>query len=127
LHRIVNDRDQDLIKRLVPDNIGGLLGELPILPTRKAILLGWASPIPILVEMNDLAKKYRPKSDDPDFWSVWTGASQREENWAEIVDEWQGGNIVETYTAEVAVAEEASDTDTQIVNPPNDDDDDLPF
>jgi len=67
LHRIVNDRDQDLIRRLVPDNIGGLLSELPILPTRKAILLGWASPIPILVEMNDIAKKYRPKSNDPDF------------------------------------------------------------
>ena len=42
LHRIVNDRDQELVRRLVPDNIGGLLQELPILPTRKAILLGWA-------------------------------------------------------------------------------------
>lgn len=125
LHRIVNDRDQDLIKRLVPDNIGGLLGELPILPTRKAILLGWASPIPILVEMNDLAKKYRPKSDDPDFWSVWTGASPREENWANIVEEWQGGNIIEPNIAAVAVAEEAPDT--QAVNPPNDEEDDLPF
>lgn len=125
LHRIVNDRDQDLIKRLVPDNIGGLLGELPILPTRKAILLGWASPIPILVEMNDLAKKYRPKSDDPDFWSVWTGASPREENWAEIVDEWQGGNIVETNLADVATVEEASEI--KIINPPDDEDDGLPF
>src|SRR5690606_5225294 len=47
LHRIVNDRDQELVRRLVPDNIGGLLQELPILPTRKAILLGWASPLPI--------------------------------------------------------------------------------
>lgn len=97
LHRIVNDRDQDLIRRLVPDNIGGLLSELPILPTRKAILLGWASPIPILVEMNDLEKKYRPKSNDPDFWSVWTGTSTRDENWANIVDEWQGQiSIVDT-------------------------------
>jgi len=90
LHRIVNDRDQDLIKRLVPDNIGGLLQELPILPTKKAILLGWASPIPILVEMNDLEKKYRPKSDDPDFWEVWTGHSERSQDWKTITDEWQG-------------------------------------
>jgi hypothetical protein len=52
----------------------GLLSESPILPTPKAILLRWASPIPILVEMNDLTKKYRLKSDDPDFWDVWTGA-----------------------------------------------------
>ncbi len=90
LHRIVNDRDQDLIRRLVPDNIGGLLKELPILPTGKAILLGWASPIPILVEMNVLEKKYRPKSDDPDFWEVWTGQEERKEDWESIAREWQG-------------------------------------
>lgn len=90
LHRLVNDRDQDLVKRLVPDNIGGLLNELPMLPTRKAILLGWASPIPILVELNELEKKYRPKSDDPDFWEVWTRESERKEDWKSIADEWQG-------------------------------------
>jgi uncharacterized protein len=90
LHRLVNDRDQDLVKRLVPDNIGGLLSELPMLPTRKAILLGWASPIPILVEMNDLDIKYRPRSNDPDFWEVWTGEAERKEDWKAIADEWQG-------------------------------------
>jgi DNA helicase HerA-like ATPase len=89
LHRIVNDRDQELVRRLVPDNIGGLLQELPILPTRKAILLGWASPIPILVEMNELKPEHRPKSDDPDFWDVWTRAEKREVNWKKLADDWQ--------------------------------------
>lgn len=90
LHRIVNDRDQELVKRLVPDNIGGLLQELPILPTRKAILLGWASPIPILVEMNELQPEHRPKSDDPDFWDVWTKTEKREVDWKKLADDWQG-------------------------------------
>ena len=90
LHRIVNDRDQELVRRLVPDNIGGLLQELPILPTRKAILLGWASPIPILVEMNELKLEHRPKSADPDFWDVWTRVEQREVDWKKLADEWQG-------------------------------------
>jgi hypothetical protein len=89
LHRIVNDRDQELVKKLVPDNIGGLLKELPILPTRKAILLGWATPIPILVEMNNLKKEHRPKSEDPDFWDVWTGKSERNVDWKSLSDEWQ--------------------------------------
>ena len=89
LHRIVNDRDQELVKRLVPDNIGGLLQELPILPTRKAILLGWASPIPILVEMNELKPEHRPKSEDPDFWDVWIRKEDREVNWKELADDWQ--------------------------------------
>jgi len=127
LHRIVNDRDQDLIRRLVPDNIGGLLSELPILPTRKAILLGWASPIPILVEMNDLAKKYRPKSDDPDFWSVWTGASKRDENWANIVDEWQGSiTTSKEEVVEFAVVDEHP-VEPAAERPVDDPDDDLPF
>jgi hypothetical protein len=90
--KLIHLRDQDLVRRLVPDNIGGLLNELPMLPTRKAILLGWASPIPILVEINELEKKYRPKSDDPDFWEVWTGESERKEDWKAIADEWQGAN-----------------------------------
>jgi uncharacterized protein len=90
LHRLVNDKDQELVRRLVPDNIGGLLQELPILPTRKAILLGWASPIPILVEMNELKPEFRPKSEDPDFWNVWTRTEQREVDWRELADDWQG-------------------------------------
>ncbi|MFH4968311.1 ATP-binding protein [Gaetbulibacter sp. M240] len=92
LHRIVNDRDQELVKKLVPDNIGGLLKELPILPTRKAILLGWATPIPILVEMNNLKKDHRPKSEDPDFWDVWTGKSERNVDWKSLSDDWQNTN-----------------------------------
>jgi uncharacterized protein len=90
LHRIVNDRDQDLVKRLVPDNVGGLLKELPILPTQKAILLGWASPLPILVQISPLLKEQCPQSHDPEFWKVWTGKKAREANWAEIAKEWQG-------------------------------------
>ena len=89
LHRLVNDRDQDMVKRLVPDSLGGILNELPILPTKKAILLGWAAPIPTLVEMNDLFIEHRPKSNDPDFWNVWTGKEKREINWEKIVEEWQ--------------------------------------
>jgi uncharacterized protein len=90
LHRIVNDRDQDLVKRLVPDNIGGLLKELPILPTQKAILLGWASPLPILVQISPLLKEQCPQSHDPDFWDVWTGKKERDTNWSKIAKEWQG-------------------------------------
>lgn len=89
LHRLVNDKDQEMVKKLVPDNLGSILNELPILPTKKAILLGWAAPIPIIVEMNTLEDKDRPKSKDPDFWEVWTGKQEREVNWKDITDEWQ--------------------------------------
>jgi hypothetical protein len=89
LHRLVNDKDQEMVKKLVPDNLGSILNELPILPTKKAILLGWAAPSPIIVEMNTLEDNDRPKSKDPEFWDVWTGKQEREVNWKDISDEWQ--------------------------------------
>lgn len=95
LHRISNDRDQELVHKLVPDNLRGLLRDLPSLPSRHAILLGWASELPVLVQMNALPEKHRPKSDDPDFWAVWSGkdskgeAAERTVNWKAIADDWQ--------------------------------------
>jgi len=89
LHRVSNDRDQELIHRLVPDNLRGLLRELPSLPSQQAILLGWASELPIMVRMNDLADHERPQSDDPDFWDVWSRAKQRTVSWSNISKEWQ--------------------------------------
>jgi len=95
LHRISNDRDQELVNRLVPDNLKGLLRELPSLPSQHAILLGWASELPILVKMNNLPRSQQPHSDDPDFWDVWTGMDSngnpvdRPSDWKRIADDWQ--------------------------------------
>ncbi|HIF9221996.1 TPA: ATP-binding protein [Photobacterium damselae] len=91
LHRISNDRDQEQVHRLVPDNMRGLLRELPSLPSRHAILLGWASELPVLVRMKELTEEQRPQSDDPDFWNVWSNSTTepREVNWQPIVEEWQ--------------------------------------
>lgn len=88
LHRLSNDKDQELVGKLVPDNLRGLLRELPSLPSRNAILLGWASELPIMVRMNYLEEQYRPKSDDPEFWNVWT-TSDRTVNWNTVAHRWQ--------------------------------------
>lgn len=95
LHRISNDRDQELVHKLVPDNLRGLLRDLPSLPSRHAVLLGWASELPILVQMKSLPESHRPKSNDPDFWAVWTGkdskdhAVSRNVDWKSVADDWQ--------------------------------------
>ena len=130
LHRISNDRDQDLIHKLVPDNLRGLLRDLPSLPSRNAILLGWASELPVLVQMNSLPKEQRPKSDDPDFWAVWSGEGLEEDkngqkiersvDWQEIAADWQQASVSETNETslvEVKVADAAAEAD----------DDDIPF
>lgn len=95
LHRISNDRDQELVHKLVPDNLRGLLRDLPSLSSRHAILLGWASELPVLVQMRALPENHRPKSDDPDFWAVWSGQDldgnmvERNVDWKAIADDWQ--------------------------------------
>ncbi|KUK62047.1 MAG: Putative ATPase [Synergistales bacterium 57_84] len=97
LHRITNDRDQELVHRLVPDNLKGLLRELPLLPSQSAILLGWASELPVLVKMSDLPKSQQPRSDDPDFWGAWVGKDEEGKqmpcdiNWLPIAEDWQAG------------------------------------
>ena len=102
LHRLVNDRDQDLVKRMVPDGLGTLLRELPSLPTRRAMLLGWAAPAPTLVEIQDIPEEHRPHSPDPAFWAVWTGKETRRINWGTIVRRWQ-----RTDSEDVASPEES--------------------
>lgn len=104
MHRISNDRDQELVHRLVPDNLRGLLRELPSLPSQYAILLGWASELPLLVKINELPKSQQPHSDDPDYWDVWTGSDkegspvERKVSWKPVADDWQ--NIADRQAEE---------------------------
>lgn len=92
LHRITNDKDQELIRRLLPDTLHGLLRDLPTLPARNAILLGWAAELPTLVRMNELALAHQPQSQDPHFWKVWTRRENPDTDWKMIADEWQGND-----------------------------------
>lgn len=104
LHRLSNDRDQDIVHRLVPDNLRGLLRELPSLPSQTAILLGWAAELPVFVRMNYLPPEQQPRSDDPEFWKVWTGEEPREVNWDAVAEDWQGkvqNSETETVSASI--------------------------
>lgn len=104
-----------LVHKRVPDKLRGLLRDLPSPPTRHAILLGWASELPVLVQMNALPDGQRPKSDDPDFWAVWSKeqrgdtdqvvAVDRSVDWKALADDWQ------QMPAPAATDEVASNTD----------------
>ncbi len=119
LHRIVNDSDQNLVARLVPDNVGGLLRDLPSLPSKQAILLGWATPIPVLIEIDELAQEHQPQSADPEFWDVWTCAKERKVDWGAIASQWS------TPVADIPVqsgqtdALEPVNASVTFPNPPN--------
>lgn len=109
IHRIVNDNDQEYIKRLVPDNLRGILNEMPNLATRQAFLMGWASEIPLLVEINHLEKDHQPESEDPHFWDVWTGKEKREIDWEPIVRDWKGDRPTVSDTSDQDITEQDGD------------------
>lgn len=96
LHRISNDKDQEAVSKLLPDYLRGILRELPVLPTRHAFLIGWASELPVLINIRELPESQQPKSNDPDFWAVWTGKDSngkevlREVSWKAVSESWQG-------------------------------------
>ena len=92
VHRIVNDQDQLLIRRMVPDSLGGLLADLPVLPSRSALLMGWAVDLPTIVQVEDLDRVYRPMSEDPSFFSNWIGEAPKSASWPDIVATWIGDN-----------------------------------
>ncbi len=119
LHRISNDRDQELVHKLVPDNLRGLLRDLPSLPSRNAILLGWASELPVLVQMNNLPADQQPRSTDPDFWAVWSGENlgsaengqlvERTVDWQAIAADWQQTSSEQPQPPATAPAGSAED------------------
>ncbi len=76
VHRLVNPRDQDAVKRMVPDSVGALLSEVSSLPAQVAICIGAASPIPTLVRMETVPPEYRPDSSDPEYVAAWASGME---------------------------------------------------
>lgn len=118
LHRISNDNDQELVNKLLPDNLRGLLRELPSLPSQRAILLGWASELPVMVQMNYLNERHRPQSNDPNYWDTWTDFSAKHKaDWGAVAHVWQGAGQeaenevrhAEEETGEVGTADDDND------------------
>ena len=113
IHRIVNDQDQRLVRRLVPDNLGALMDELPALPSQTSLIVGWALDIPALVRIADLDPEYRPRAADPDFVGAWRGRSSRALEWGGVVRDWiPEGSEADTATQQGSdLAEDEVDED----------------
>lgn len=67
--RLTNAEDQNVVKRLLPDSLGGFGDVLPILDTGEAIIVGDASLLPSRVRVSPPQNK--PDSGTVDFWDLW--------------------------------------------------------
>jgi DNA helicase HerA-like ATPase len=67
--RLTNADDQSVIKKLLPDSLGGFSDILPTLDTGEALVVGDASLLPSRIRIGEPDNK--PNSGTVDFWSVW--------------------------------------------------------
>lgn len=68
--RLTNPEDQNVIKRLFPDNLGDFADLLPILDVGEGLVVGDASLLPTRVILDKPSIK--PKSATIDFWDEWS-------------------------------------------------------
>jgi hypothetical protein len=76
--RITNSADRAKVSAAVPDDLGGLVDQLPSLRTGEGIFLGEAMPIPSRVRVRKA--KQKPVGDDPKLPDVWQVAQRPDGN-----------------------------------------------
>ena len=69
--RLTNSDDQAVIKKLLPDSLGGFSDILPTLDTGEALVVGDASLLPSRIRIDEPINK--PDSGTIDFWKEWQG------------------------------------------------------
>jgi DNA helicase HerA-like ATPase len=67
--RLTNDQDQNVVRRLMPDSLVGVLDGLPLMDTGEALLLGDAILLPARIKLN--RPLIEPLSQTRDFWQEW--------------------------------------------------------
>lgn len=67
--RLTNEADQSVVKRLMPDALGGITDILPLLDTGEALVLGDAMLLPTRVRLD--APSIAPESNTRRFWEEW--------------------------------------------------------
>ena len=67
--RLTNDQDQNVVRRLMPDSLAGVLDGLPLLDTGEALLIGDAILLPARIRLNK--PTIAPLSQTREFWKEW--------------------------------------------------------
>ena len=88
--RLTNAEDQGVIKRLLPDSLGGFSDILPTLDTGEALVVGDASLLPSRIRIDE--PKNKPNSGTVNFWDEWQ-KPVKDKRLSVAVDNWRKQNI----------------------------------
>lgn len=84
--RLTNGDDQNVVRRLLPDSLGGFGDLLPILDTGEALVVGDATLLPTRIRIAEPENK--PDSATVPFWDRWSSADGQDAIPA-AVDNWR--------------------------------------
>lgn len=88
--RLTNAEDQSVVRKLLPDSLGGFGDVLPILDTGEALVVGDASLLPNRVRIQEPNAK--PNSGTADFWDKWA-EKKYEDGIDDAVTAWRKQNL----------------------------------
>lgn len=88
--RLTNAEDQNVIKKLLPDSLGGFSEILPTLDTGEALIVGDASLLPSRIRIDEPIN--RPNSGTVDFWDEWQ-KPVKDSRLTASIDNWRKQNI----------------------------------
>ncbi|MFT6909309.1 MAG: DNA helicase HerA-like ATPase [Oleiphilaceae bacterium] len=88
--RLTNSDDQSVIKKLLPDSLGGFSDILPTLDTGEALVVGDACLLPSRIRIDEPINK--PNSGTVNFWDEWQEATPAD-RLTTAIDNWRKQNI----------------------------------
>lgn len=88
--RLTNADDQAVVKKLLPDSLGGFSDILPTLDTGEALIVGDASLLPSRIRIDEPINK--PNSGTIDFWNEWQNEVP-ETRLTTAINNWRKQNI----------------------------------
>jgi len=72
--RLGNDRDQELVRRVLPESALSLMNALTAMGGQEAVAVGEGVPVSMRLRFDDVADERRPRSATSRFTEAWQGA-----------------------------------------------------
>lgn len=88
--RLTNGDDQNVVRRLLPDSLGGFGDLLPILDTGEALVVGDATLLPTRIRIAEPENK--PDSATVAFWDRWSG-DEAKDSIPTAVESWRRQSV----------------------------------
>lgn len=87
--RMSSEKDQNFVRRTLPESAAGLLNTLPALRQQEAIVVGEGVAHPMHIRFNDLDPQFRPKGDATNFPRAWEHDTKGLDFLHRIVGRWR--------------------------------------